>query len=278
MRLSEAKTFETLIGSGYGASVLNDYFNLLVYDNSKVATDELCLHTSRCQYVHNSSNGGLAAAYNCGLAHAIQSEAEWILLLDQDTELPSHFLQNLKTTIENVSLNEKVVAVVPKVFSNDVLISPSRVNWAWRLSKFPVNEVGCVNYKISGINSGSAIRVSFLKESGGFDKTFKLDYLDHWLFSKIWSAKRRVYVSENIINHDLSIQDVGKNVSKVRYESILLGEFLFFSKYGTRSEYAYYLARLLMRSIRQAFHTTTKVHSQMTLKQFVIALTKVYSS
>src|ERR1700722_11755188 len=65
------------------------HFSLVVYDNSPHSHE--VADTFPVDYVHDPSNGGLAAAYNYALGRAEGAGYEWLLLLDQDTTLTSEF-------------------------------------------------------------------------------------------------------------------------------------------------------------------------------------------
>lgn len=241
---------------------------LLVYDNSErpqVTTDVGIPESLRpFHYLHDPTNGGLAAAYNRALYLARDIRADWLLLLDQDTQLPPAFIEQTAGVIESLPENGDIVAVVPRVHSNRCCISPMRVRRGWRLAAFPDAATGCIDVPATAINSGTAVSVAFLDGLGGFDPTFKLDYLDHWLFRSIHIAGKKIYLSPQAIEHDLSILDLASNVGRERYESILGGEASFFHRFGTRSERMAYLARLAVRGARQAVAARTRGHAALT--------------
>jgi hypothetical protein len=59
---------------------------------------------------------------------------------------------------------------------------------------------------------------------------FSLDYLDHWLFYKITSERKKVRVIKSVIVHQLSVMDL-KTVSNKRYQSIFDSEYQFYQTY-----------------------------------------------
>jgi len=266
VRLNESPAFRSLLTNGIGTEIVND-FELLVYDNGGQVWNEARSQTGQYLYIKDPTNGGLVSAYNTALDIANSKGFEWLLLLDQDTEIPKGVICRLKAVIGEVAKDAGVAAIVPKVYSGSLLISPMKVNFGWRLKKIELSFTGTVQNRITAVNSGSVIRVSFLNELGGFDNRFSLDYLDHWLFSEIHAASRSVYISEQILNHDLSVINFEKNVSNHRYGSILAGEYQFFCQCGTMDEWFSYLLRLIFRCFKQFLHTSTRSYAQMTYGQ-----------
>ncbi|RRA47452.1 glycosyltransferase [Acidipila sp. EB88] len=75
------------------------------------------------EYLPCPENLGLANAYNRALERALRKGAEWLLTLDQDTELPLDFLSRLGAIIELVRSTPRVAAIVPQVSAGAVKLS-----------------------------------------------------------------------------------------------------------------------------------------------------------
>lgn len=264
--LNESETYQSLARSALTSPRLSD-LDLLVYDNSESARPLPEPDVVHYTYIHDPRNSGIAAAYNAALKMTSLTGAEWLLLLDQDTRLPEHFLTRLFSRIEQLSQNSEVVAVVPKVQSGKRSISPSFVKIGWRLKPVPRDYTGIASTRVTAINSGALIRCSFLTRIGGFDERFSIDYLDHWLFQQIHAASRSVYISEEVIDHDLSILNFAVKVAPPRYRSILSSEFLFHSNFANPYEYFVYLVRLFIRYLKQSFSRPLRPYRHMTLCQ-----------
>jgi glycosyltransferase involved in cell wall biosynthesis len=245
---------------------------LLVYDNSERPIPVSVPKGLPYRYINNSTNGGLVTAYNTALNMAKETGAKWILLLDQDTQLPPGYLARQSLTIGATSADPSIVAVVPRVTSSGKRISPAWVRSGWRLEPVPATFSGILSEAFTAINSGAALNVEFVSGIGGFDERFKIDYLDHWLFRIIATTGRKIFVTDETLQHDLSVTDIGKKVNLVRYNSILTGEFRFFRNFGSRTEYAAYLVRLIARYVRQAAINDTRKHAKMTFSYFLRAL------
>src|SRR5450631_3935315 len=102
--------------------------HLLIYDNSSTPRAKPPAGIRRCQYTHNSNNGGTAAAYEAAIEIASVRGIQWLLLLDQDTQLPADFLDQAGIDDVPMSGQQRAVALVPWVrHGRDLIVSPNRV-------------------------------------------------------------------------------------------------------------------------------------------------------
>jgi glycosyltransferase involved in cell wall biosynthesis len=246
-RLCDSATYQTFVASSRQS--LLDPVSIAVYDNSPIPQVNPDEETYLLAYKHDPANGGLAAAYNWALDIAKSKGIPWLLLLDQDSALPPEFLQSCLTQIILHQPDVDVVAIVPVIRSGGMVVSPMRVGFG-RLMPLPNSCVGIQNTEISAFNSGSAIRCEFVRSTGGFNRAYWLDYLDHWLFHQIYVAGKRASVSPCVLDHNLSIQDYRHSVSTARYRSIVAAEAAFITTHKTKIEVPLYLFRLFIRSIR----------------------------
>ena len=145
--------------------------------------------------------------------------------------------------------DSSVAALVPMVRSGDIVVSPKRVGF-FGLKALPESCHGIQDVEVTSINSGSAIRCDFVRSVGGFNRSFWLDYLDHWLFRQIYATGRKVAIWKCTIEHSLSVQDYRRNIQIERYRSILAGESTFITTYKPKVQIPVYLLRLLVRSVR----------------------------
>lgn len=246
----------------------NIFVNLefLFYDNSPGWHEGFSIIPFVHTYKHDPQNGGVCAAYNCALGYAVSEGHGWLLLLDQDTYLSEGFLHNFTTMALSVEKDEAIAAVVPKVRHNGTIISPSEVMFCNRFKPVSAAYKGVSDFKITSINSGSLLKVSFLKNIGGFSRLYWLDYLDQWLFCMINMAGKRVYVIDEFIDHELSLLDYDKLMSKKRYRNILKSEAIFFRSMKTRAENLFYTIKLLNRAFRQMHSVKDKEYYVITLK------------
>lgn len=62
------------------------------------------------------SNYGIGAAQNVGIQNAINKDADFILLSDQDTIYPQNFVSDMITCLEKMNTSGKIAAVCPNFF------------------------------------------------------------------------------------------------------------------------------------------------------------------
>ncbi len=221
---------------------------LLLYDNSSESQETGAVPVSLNWYEHNPANGGVAAAYNRALDIAKERSIPWLLLMDQDTDLPKDFLARSFSELSQYSDDESVAAIVPRALCGDS-VSPQVVK-VGRSRPLPVNHTGVCDFEITAINSGTLLRTAFIDCLGGFDGTFWLDFLDYWLFSRIYGSGARVAVSECQVVQHLSVAEPGQ-ISEERYQNILRAESSFVKQHRSRLALCFYVARLLVRSAKQ---------------------------
>lgn len=230
---------------------------LLVYDNSAEPLDK----PPPCLYLHNPLNPGIATAYNTAFSYAKERGANWVLLLDQDTEIPQHYFSGLEDDLSS----DGVAAMAPIVRSHNQIVSPVEVILGVPFPKFAVFRPGLRESPCLIINSGAFVRVSFLEELGGFNEEFPLDSLDHWWSYEIFRRGYGVWILDRDVKHSLSVSNIASNVSVLRYRSILDSEVLLFLRYrGVVSRLLFSMV-LLRRAIKFAFTLKNRAFYQLTL-------------
>ena len=227
----------------------NTFVNLIIYDNS--LEPQYCPKSNikNVTYFHDKNNSGVCGAYNFALSMANNYSSKWMLLLDQDTIFDYFFLQNLLNDIS--STKPEIVCIIPTAYNAEkTIISPYISKLGGRYT--PLNFLNDYNKNIYAINSGSTIRVNFLNEISGFNKLFWLDQLDHWLFKTISIRNKEIYISKNIIYHNISIFNL-KNISLFRYSNMLDAEILFNKEYTSVKSYMFFKFLLLFRVFKFLF-------------------------
>lgn len=266
LKLIEAPALNTLI-KAYCKHEKFEYFELIIYDNSPIKQNINVKIPFQTQYIHDSSNGGLYAAYTYALNRAIETKCNWILLLDQDTKLSLNYFFSVSKITDNKSLDDDVVAIVPKVFTiNGKMISPCKLFIGRIVKSIPLEYIGIYNFKISAINSGTFVKVEFLKTIGGFNPLFKLDFVDHWIFYKIFTCRKKVFILDSVIEHELSVTNYNMYMSKERYKNILSSEILFINLYSPKLEKMVYILKLIIRSFKQLVFIKNKIYFNITCK------------
>jgi GT2 family glycosyltransferase len=247
-----------------------DAISILIYDNSPIGdADDL---PPNWVYVSDPTNKGLSAAYNHAISQAKLSGAHWLLLLDQDSNLPRNFLADLQGDVVLCQEKSEIVAIVPIVFSNQRQVSPIRPMLG--LDRPYEGTQTATSVWLTAINSAAAIRVSFVESIGGFSNDFWLDYLDHWLFRRIYDTAHLVYVSNMKIDHNLSVANFNQGLEVSRYKNVLTAEAAFTNECLPIYWRLILTLRLIARAIKHAIFTRNK---SMALLMFWAAWKQVFS-
>ncbi|KRK45514.1 glycosyltransferase [Dellaglioa algida] len=174
---------------------------ILIVDNS---TDENISRENKqtadlstyCNYLNSGGNLGLSKAYNRVID--FQSQFNWVVFWDQDTTLMGHYLEQLRTDIQN---NEAAKLIVPTVYSDRGQMSPR----SYKRSKItnPVKGLG-FKKKLTAINSGLAIEINTFIELGTYDDRMFIDYLDHDLVIRYNNQFGDIFVSSNVLRQKFS--------------------------------------------------------------------------
>jgi hypothetical protein len=251
--VEEAESFNTLI------SLLKDSLNnrlilehILIYDNSEKAHKlNLTDCNSGITYFHNQFNGGTVAAYSYAFELADRIGANWLLVLDHDTAIPSNHLV-LAADELNANQDANTAALVPFVKHGKTIISPALLNKYGSI----VPSVCIKNKKesdiVTAISSGIILNTELVKQIMPFPKELWLDYVDHWIFLQLSRSKWSVLSFNSVINHHLSIEDP-LELGISRMLSILNGEAVFFSQLGSFAKKTHYL-RIANRIIKYLRH------------------------
>lgn len=254
--LDESITFKTL-NKQLGKTTID--YELVLYNNDVNQKIE----AAGCLIVNSEENKKLEGAYNFALERALETGKSWILLLDQDTEIPDNYFNELEKLFSD-NYSPDLVAVVPKLISEGKIISPVQVTHLMRFER-GINSNGYTNKRINALNSLSLLNVEFIKSIGGFSKDFPFDLHDHWCYNKIYKNKKKVYILDITTEHSSSFNNFEENVSVSRYKEFLSTEDRFIRSEIGMPVYFFYKIKLLLRSIKQLINYKNKEFSLVTL-------------
>jgi GT2 family glycosyltransferase len=244
---TDSPALRTLLESA--ARVPGCAMEVLLYDNAPDAPPpELPAGVS---YYAASRNGGLAAAYNAALERAAATGCEWLLTLDCDTRLPADFLPAVLGALCAVQSRPEVAAVVPFLTEAGRPLSPVRLR-PGTTTPVRADSAPMPNGELRAYNSAALVRVSAVREIGGFSPDFWLDYLDCWLHHELYRRGKRAYVVPGLyVEHQLSLLDYGERVTPLRFRNFQAAESAYQDLYHGPLERALYTARLAVRLWRQ---------------------------
>lgn len=253
--LDESVTFSTLTKQLNKTSI--DY-ELVIFNND----NKQKIESAKYLVVNSNENKKLEGAYNFALEKATKNGKNWILLLDQDTVITENYFNELEKLFSE-HIRPDLVAIVPKLVSNNKIISPVRVSSLMRFES-EVNISGYTKKRINALNSLSLFNAQFINSIGGFSKDYPFDMHDHWCYNQIYKHQKSVFIMNVIGEHNSSFVDFENNVSILRYK-----EFLNVQDKFTRNElglivYFFYKIKILLRSVRQFYDYKNKTYSYAT--------------
>ncbi|SDF71517.1 hypothetical protein [Terriglobus roseus] len=177
------------------------------------------------RYTAYEGNPGLARPYNDALLQAELGGFGWLLTLDQDTSLPGTFLRDMLGAARTYQGDSTVAAIVPRIVDGQRVISPFRYVGGFLPIVYSTNKSGLVGPHASALNSASLLRVSALRELGGYDESFPLHNSDTRLYQQLNEAGKRIAVAAHVVvPHELSILDRENRMSPERYRRMLEDE------------------------------------------------------
>jgi GT2 family glycosyltransferase len=269
-RATESTTLQTLLPQRQRVAGLE--IAIVLFDNGPepVAPASLPPHVEYHAATHNE---GLAGAYNYGLGVAIAEGYDWLLTLDQDTDLPPHFLQAMRDAADRLDQAVEIAAIVPHLVDEGNPVSPTRVHFA-RIAPISASFDGIPAGEVRAFNSGGLLRVSALKELGGFDERFWLSFLDGWLYRQFHTRGKKTYVLGNVCaEHKLSLLNYRERLSLAHFRNFLAAESAFHDLYYGPLEGALYTARLGGRIVNQRRRKEAPEIRQITLGHLLQRLT-----
>jgi len=217
--------FQSLMTAVQSLDLPQSKIEILLFDNSPNEGYPGTL-PEHVRYQAAERNAGIAAAYNHALAMAQQENCAWLLTLDQDTTLPQDFLARMSALAIRWQDDMSVAAVVPQLVSGDSILSPNYVHSLWNTA-VPRGFTGLNKRELYALNSAALLRVSSIREIGGFCEDFWLDQLDLVLHHHLHRAGKRTYVAGDIqVEHELSLQNYG-SLSPDRFQNFLEAESAF---------------------------------------------------
>jgi GT2 family glycosyltransferase len=230
MHPRDSSTLQTLLDTAKNVCPEDLNLRILIWDNTPGGQDVGEL-PKEILYIAAPHNPGLARAYNQALELAQAECYDWLLTLDQDSMLPLSFLVRITGLVRELSPIETIGAIVPQVVSDGRIISPFRFLFGGVPKWFRQGVVGSKR-AVYAVNSGATLRVSALREIGGYDPLFPLDVSDVSIFHCLHKSGKRVFIAGDLmINHNFAYFNKQGRMSFERYDASLLDDCAFWDMY-----------------------------------------------
>lgn len=198
--------YNNRISNSKVSKIDNTYVKFFYIDNSselniKQENQSFC-QDKNFSYIDMNGNKGISKAYNKAISCIEKSDDSWIILLDQDTELPDNLI-NYYT--EAINSNPDKLIFTPIVKNQKGIMSPCKKNKSV-FQHISMNELRNISEDFSYINSCMCIN-SMVFNTLKYDESLFLDYVDHDFVSsfKIKFGHEKIFVIKNlIINQNFS--------------------------------------------------------------------------
>ncbi len=208
-------------------------FEVVLVDNNSTdgSLEEAKNHFSKANFIKNEENLGFAAGNNVGIRFALERMADYVLVLNNDTEADKEFLSKL---VESAESDEKIGVLSPVIFRGDtkeVWFSGGAIDWprmkVRHLSKVETEDV----YRSDFITGCSMlVKEEVFKKVGLFDEDFFLYWEDADFSLRAKRAGfKNVVVSSSWIYH---YENSEKHKDSKTYWLVISG--LIFFKKNTR--------------------------------------------
>lgn len=171
--------------------------------------------TNKPTYLWNPGNPGVSVAYNEAANIARQQRAEWIIFLDQDTDLPPDAIVHY---LDAIRKQPDVLIKAPLLLSQGQMLSPARVVWRrcrpWSSSTVPGVYPLAAN---TLLNSGLMVNMNLFFKAGGYNKAIRLDFADHQFIDRVRMHTERFELLPISFAHDFSQVSNNKAAALHRY-------------------------------------------------------------
>jgi hypothetical protein len=189
-------------------------YEIIVVDNG--SEDDSVSKIKRCfpkvNVVENERNFGFAGGNNIGIRHAVESDADYILLINNDTTVDENFLQEL---VKAGELDNKVGILGPKIYfykePKKIWFAGGKVNWLKNKgTHIGLGEIDSVQYnnkKEVDYLTGCCLLVKreVVEKIGGLSEDYFLYYEDVDFSLRAKKAGYKcLYVPESVIYHKVS--------------------------------------------------------------------------
>jgi len=168
-------------------SVAPQVQGLIVVDNASANAEDVrrLAGTAPAQFIDNTSNLGIAAAQNQGLAFAQSGDFTHILLLDQDTLLAPGMVADLAKNLRVLEAEQGEVAAIGPAYYE---LNSQRQTRAYRAHGLRLSRISLASEArpVASdfiIASGSLIPLAILEKVGRFREDLFIDLVDvEWCF------------------------------------------------------------------------------------------------
>jgi GT2 family glycosyltransferase len=265
---AQSQTINSLAAVFQRSPELLNSLKVFIWDNSPAAILDPAIPFP-CDYRHAGRNLGTSGAYNHAMEFAESMRSPWLLLFDQDTTVSHEFLPRMLEYGKRLQGDPEIGAVVGFIYSHGALVSPRRLLRFNRIEQVPSTFHGIHKRKAYAVNSATLLRVSALREIGGYSDEFWLDLSDVYVFQAMHQKGKYLYVAGDVrVEHSIASMDFDKEMSPERYRNFMAAESAYVDLYSSPLERIAQLFRLFVRTIRQYRNYENKTFARISWEYF----------
>jgi hypothetical protein len=234
----ESETVRGVVSALRSSADLRAAYELLLWDNTPEALAAPPRLDVPCQYQHATTNNGVAGAFNGAMDVCINNGYQWMLMLDQDTEVTSEYLMGMLHHRDTIGADSRIAAIAPLLFHGDFQLSPQQV-LRFRHAPVTPKPARILGGEAFAANSGVLIRVAALSAIGGYSVDFWLDHSDMYVFHQLHLQGKAIYLATDLhLQHSMTMLDYDGQMTPERYDNFLHAEQAFLDLYKSFSENA----------------------------------------
>jgi len=223
---------------------------IVLWDNGLERVSPAQFHEN-VAYYHDPSNPGLAPVFNKALDIAVDQESKWLITLDQDSTVPGDYLLRMAAAAHRCACHPDVGAIVPQISVARRQLSPYRFALGAIPRWYRPGFCGIPDEPVFAFNSGAILHVDALRQIGGYDLRFPLEYSDTAMFLKLHQHGKRIYIAGGIqLGHEFSLIEMNRLLSEERYRRTLLAETALWDLYMNWLAGCERTGRLALRMVR----------------------------
>ncbi len=192
----------------------------LIYENSPDPLNQR-YESETIYYYHDAANGGVSAAYNYGASLAERlGDIDALLLMDEDTQFQSDFLQVMLSALET---HPDIDLFVPQVlYSGNQPFSP--IHRGLRRKRGAMLAEGRYSLKqYLPVNSGACVRLNAFRRAGGYNANIRLDFADFDFFSRLAEVSESFYLVNSQARQSFSNEETQQDRLLRRFQFYLEG-------------------------------------------------------
>lgn len=230
----------------YKSLFSNLEMEILIYDNSCKASNRV-YENQLTHYIHDPSNPGVSKAYNKCAKWALQHGFSHIVLFDDDTILPSTYIDNLYEVLRKEP-ETKVLAPLLKYDSGRKIFSPTRNPITNKTAK-PLSLPGINRLQdFLPVNSGSCINLESFFSVTGYNENIPLDFADYDFFVRLNNKVDTFYLLNCTGEQSFSNNETDSKKLLRRYKYYLEGAFHFCKPSAIRLQVFKHTLSLFLRT------------------------------